>query len=445
MSRQPAEDIVNFLSFSDRGERCATFRHLSPRKWKGILQWLNDSGLAFYFLQKLQASDSTGLLPSWVISQLETSYEMNQQRTEDLLQRFDLINTRFTAAGIPFAVLKGFSLVPEFCPSSSLRHQSDFDYLVDEDALPTAREILLALGYTHRNSRSSLESVFLCPGASAPYRNGRQYSVHAPHAVELHLDVWDSQLYRLPELPQLFSPERATGCRLNGLLFPALNEEDAFLLQVVHTCHHLFTHWIRMSSLFEIAYFMSRRAPDSPLWSRVQDRVSSNPVLREFVVIVAGLAAELFGCPAPCLIQTWSEHLRPGVRLWLNRYSRTWAFSDLPVVQFDLFPASKLVLFLHQQYWHNVRKEPSTPLGTSTSTSRPARILSAIKRDPALLLNAAWWRQQRLVRRTLFHGLAGLRYICEIPRWRWLMQSRAAPPPATSITQIAECGRPEGQ
>lgn len=445
MSRRPAEDIVNFLGFSDRAERCVNFRHLSPRKWKRILQWLNDSGLAFYFLSKLKGSNSTGWVPSWVVSQLETNAALNQQRTEDLLWRFNIINRRFTDSGIPFAVLKGFSLVPDFCPSSSLRHQSDFDYLVDEDALPTAREILLALGYTQKHSRSGQESVFLSPGDSTPYRSGRQYSVHAPHAVELHLDVWDAQLYRLPELPRLFSPEKATGCQLNGLLFPALNEEDAFLLQVVHTCHHLFTHWIRMSSLFEIAYFMNRRASDSPLWSRVQHRVSSNPVLREFVVLVAGLAAELFGCPIPYLIQTWAQTLRPGVRLWLNKYGRTWAFSDLPVVQFDLLPASKLVLFLHQQYRDKVTQEPSTPRDTSTSTSRPWRIVTAVRRDPALLLNATWWRQQRLVRRTLFHGLAGLRYICEIPRWRWRMQSRTAPPQMPSITRIAECGRPEGQ
>jgi hypothetical protein len=361
---------------------------------------------------------------------------MNQQRTEDLLQRFDLINTRFTAAGIPYAVLKGFSLVPEFCPSSSLRHQSDFDYLVDKEALSTAREILLSLGYAQKHSRSALESVFLSPGSSTPYRNGRQYSVHAPHAVELHLDVWDAGLYHLPELPRLFSPERTTGYQLDGLLFPALNEEDAFLLQVVHACHHLFTHWIRMSSLFEIAYFMHRRASDLPLWSRVQQRVSSNPVLREFAVLVAGLAAELFKCPVPRLIQTWSETLRSGVQLWLKNYGRTWAFSDLPVVQFVLFPASKLVLFLHQQYRNEITDKPNTSRSTHRSPSRPWRILSAIWRDPALLLNAAWWRQQRVVRRTLFHGLARLRYICEIPRWQWRMRTRAALPQIPLRPQI---------
>jgi hypothetical protein len=34
------------------------------------------------------------------------------------------------------------------------------------------------------------------------------------------------------------------------------------------------------------------------------------------------------------------------------------------------------------------------------------------------VLNADWWKRQLFLRRSLFHSLAGLRFLCEIPRWR---------------------------
>ena len=81
--------------------------------------------------------------------------------------------------------------------------------------------------------------------------------------------------------------ERASTQQWNRYSFSALTNEDAFVLQVIHACHHFFTLWIRMSCLFEIAYFLNRRASDAELWGRVEERVGANGVLREFVVIVS--------------------------------------------------------------------------------------------------------------------------------------------------------------
>jgi hypothetical protein len=56
----PVEDIVGFLSFSrDHRDRLNAIEKFTPRQWKRALQWLDDAGLAFYFLQKLKDTNAT--------------------------------------------------------------------------------------------------------------------------------------------------------------------------------------------------------------------------------------------------------------------------------------------------------------------------------------------------------------------------------------------------
>lgn len=424
MKVRPAEEIVKFLGFS-RGwdDSMPGFRTWNEKQWIRTLQWLDDAGLALYFLQRVKDRNATEFLPGRVLEQLESNYELNQQRTADLWQRFRTINARFLAAGIPFVVLKGFSLAPRFCPSAALRHQGDLDYLIDESSLASAGQILGALGYTHKRSQSSQEEIFLSPGATAPSRSGRQYSPNAPHAAELHLDVWDAALFGLPDLPELFSTRNARMMESQGALFPALSDEDAILLQVVHACFHVFTHWIRMSCLLEISWFLVHRTEDQDLWERIEQRVAECSALRDFVVIVAEMAANLFGCPIPSLIRRWSENMRPEIRLWIESYSREWAFGDLPVYELSLLPKSKLVWFLQKQFRHSGGGERNaTAIGRSDS--RISRMFSAAKQDPRLLLNRDWWSSQLLLRRSIYHGLADLRYFCEYPRWHWRLRTR---------------------
>lgn len=422
---RPVEQIVEFLSVAPAHDRIPHFRQWSRREWTRILQWLDDSGLAFYFLQRLNERGVTNSIPSWVCARLETNFALNRQRTEDLWRQFKTINSRFAAAGIPFVVVKGFSLPPQYCTSCALRYQGDLDYLIDEESLPAAQEILAALSYSRKNSRSRQEAIFLSPNATAPHIDGRQYSPQAPHAIELHFDIWDAGLFGLCRLPRLFRVEQACMQGLNEECFPALNDEDAFLLQILHTCHHLFTHWIRISSLLEIAYFLERRADDRALWSRIEQKIGSDYVVREFTVIVVEMAMKLFSCPVPDVVLSWSKGVRADTRLWVDQYSRQWTFSNIPVHRLSLFPDSKLVLFLQRQY---MAREACDLEHTATAKQgrRPSQMLSAIRSKPALLLDRGWWRKQALIRRTVFHLLAGMRYACEVPRWHWRLRRMRA-------------------
>jgi hypothetical protein len=418
-----AENIVDFLTFSSDSRDCLSpLAKISRRKWERVSQWLHDTGLAFYFLKKLKDTDATGVVPTDVLFRLDENFASNHLRVEDMSRRFNFLNHRFQDAGVHFAVIKGFSLVPQFCPYAPLRHQGDFDYLVDGRSIPAACQVLVKAGYKPKQSRSSKELIFTVPGARA-LRSTEMYSARAPHAVELHTDPWDSELHGLPPIPPLLSVESARTHDSNGFVFPAFGDEDAFLLQVLHACHHLFTLWIRLSNLYEIAYFLSQRANDTELWNAIEERIADSSILREFVAIVCELASRLFAAPIPPLVQVWGTRIRPGSRIWLEHYARTWAFCELPVYEFSFFPRSKLALFLRQQYTHPSHPRKLEERRSSRST-RLSRIASAVKSDPSLVVNGDWWRQQLLIRRSVFHALAGLRYFCEIPRWLWLNRTR---------------------
>jgi len=429
MSRTPAERIVEFLSFSSESGDCVLeLDGLRPRTWEHVLRWLDDAGLPFYFLQKLKSTNTTESVPSQVMSRLERDFSGQRQRVEYMSKRFGFLNQKFNDAGVRYAVLKGFSLVPEFCPNPLLRYQGDFDYLVDDESLPAARQALVEAGYIQKPSPSNQELIFLMPGMGAPSRN-TDYSAHAPHAVELHLDIWDCELDRVSLIPKLFTVEQARPQQWNGLTFPALVDEDAFLLQVLHACHHFFSYWIRMSCLLEIGYFLNRRACDEPLWGRVEQRVGDNPVLREFVVVVTELAAKLFAAPLPRLVRDWGAKIRSGSRVWIESYARSWAFCDPPVVEFGLFPKAKLVRFLHRQYRDNGSARNPMVRDLILPSSRIVRIASSLRDKPSLAFDAAWWKRQLLISRSLFYVLGWLRYFCEIPRWRWRnwARTRSAP------------------
>ena len=424
MKRALGDNLVEFLSFSGPGDSIPALERVSHRDWERALLWLDDTGLAFYFLQKLQDTNSADVIPTLILSRLEANFAANQGRVQDMSRRFDALNRKFNQVGIGYAVLKGLSLVPQFCPYAPLRHQGDFDYLVAPRSLSAAQRILLEAGYVPRDSPASQEFIFVMPGAEAPSRSGRQYSADAAHAVELHLDVWDGDLLRLPTLPNLFTVERATPHEWDGFVFPALTDADAFLLQVVHACQHLFGLWIRMSCFLEIGYFLTRRAHDTALWNQIEQRVGDSLMVREFVVLVCELAAKLFASPIPPLVCSWGATIRPGPRVWIEKYARSFAFCEFPAYQFDLFPRSKLVLFLKNQYAANTRPTKAVDLRGALPLSRLSRIASSVRRKPSLVLDAGYWKRQLVVRRSIFHALAGLRYLCEIPRWLWRTRAR---------------------
>jgi hypothetical protein len=428
MKAKLAEAIVGFLSFSDEAcNRVSQLGKFSERDWDRAVPWLDDTGLALYFLQKLKDAGVASVVPAMVLSGLEKRFTANQKRVAHMARQFEFLNARFRDSGVRYAVVKGVSLVPQFCPDASLRHQGDFDYLIDDQSLPMAQRVLGEAGYGLTSLYPGPEFTFLMPSMGTPPANEEVYEAHAPYAVELHLDLWNADKYKVALPRPLFLVDNVRTYQWGGVAFPVLSDEDAFLGQVLHAFHHLFDYWIRMSSLLEIGYFLSRRASDVSLWNQIEQRVGESTVLSEFIVVVTELVAKLFAAPIPPTVRVWGQRIRHATRVWIENYARQWVFGEVPVYQFRLFPRAKLVLFLQKQYIGDASARKDFARRRLLVSTRLLRIARTIRDEPFTVLKAGWWKRERLGRRAIFHTLSGFRYLCEIPRWRWLNRVKIQP------------------
>jgi hypothetical protein len=414
LNRALAEAVVGCLRVSgattDNLDRVARFRQ---RDWDRTLKWLEYSGLTFYFLQSLQDHLATGILPAAILSRFEGAFTHNQQRNTHMAAEFDRVNQILTESGAQYAVIKGFSLVPQFCPDASLRRQSDFDYLVSRQSLGVAQRALEQHGYS-LSEFSNHELILVKPSAASPQAG---HDRHLPrwYVVELHTEVWEDDLYQIPIAEPSYLENRNSG-HWNGLVFPTLPEEDAFLVQMLHAFKHILGCWVKMSWLLEIAYFLTRRAPDAAFWQKIEQRCALEPLLSEITVVVTKLAAQLFSCPIPSAIGAWAEGLRPEKRVWIEKYGRHWAFGEYPVYDPAWFSPAKLALFLHQLYVADPKIRKSLTQRRLFPRKRYLRSMN----PNGQLLPTTWKRRDWLARQFIFHVGSGLRYLWEIPRWRRL-------------------------
>ena len=438
MKRTVAEAVVNFLSFS--GETSAHVGELAgfnDREWRQAVSWLHDAGLALYLLQKLKQGNVTDIVPTATLCRLEENLAANRRRVVYMASQFEFLNQKLSAAGVRYAAVKGFSLVPQFCPDASLRHQSDFDYLVDHRSLPLAQTVLEEAGYFLSKHKAN-EFVFLMPSRAIPPPDDEQYEAHAPHAVELRVAFWDSDFHGVFLTGPRFSVDNTKTQRWQDSVFPALPEEDAFLIQVIHAFNHVLTGGVRMAWLYEIGYFLSQRSTDELLWQRVERRIGENALLREIVIVVTELSAHFFKASLPTTSIIWAQKLDPAVRIWIKNYARMWVFAKNRVDQLALFSAAKVVLFLHQQYLPDAsvrRHQMRIRLLPWEQLFRRAGSITSKS-----LANSGERRRQlkHALIRFLFHATAGFRYLWEVPRWRRLNKASARLSSSTKRESPAE-------
>ncbi|MET7570024.1 nucleotidyltransferase family protein [Streptomyces sp. NPDC005492] len=91
-----------------------------------------------------KAGDSPGFPYSWVFI---GAYLANRARNQALADEFGRVFAELTAAGLRFAVRKGFSLGEGEYHDPALRRIADLDVLLARDDAPAAHEVLARLGY----------------------------------------------------------------------------------------------------------------------------------------------------------------------------------------------------------------------------------------------------------------------------------------------------------
>lgn len=415
MSRRIAEQIVHYLGLRHENLSSREFPQGSAREWRGALGWLDRSGLALYFWQRLRTDHALGRVPSEVAAELEQRRHENEMRVDAMRDTFAAVNRGFEAANVRYAVLKGFSLVPEYCPEASLRAQADLDYLIGGESLERAQRVLSDQGYSLKK-RNGDEFCYWMP-SEVPTTCRQQYSPKTQWTVELHLSVWEQRYLPMRGVVAEDFFESVTLQEWNGVRFPCLAPPEMFLAQVLHAFKHVLDGWIQLSWLLEIGTFISRHR-ESTVWAELVPWVEREPLIAEAIGIVCQTAADVFEVPLPPLIEQWSRQVLPAARLWLQRYSREFMFEKLPRVEASLFSPAKLVFFLKEQYIADpqIRRDLQ---GRLLLPWRRLRRLGERSPNPRITAREEAVRKIRwLAFIVLYHLGANCRYFWELLRWR---------------------------
>ena len=419
MNRALAQCVVESLRVTGPfQEPLARLRTFSRRDWQQTLPWLDDSGLALYLLDRVNRSGLSQTLPDEIESRLRGNLDSNRRRLAEMKEEFGSLNRRFESAEVKYVVLKGFALIPDYCPDAGLRSQYDYDYLVAEGSLTKAQQVLEAAGYSQKIQSPGFEkvgaSLFAAQSLHLPSSDEDFYSDDLSRTVELHLSLWEPNQDRIRLETPADAVDRTTLTTWEGLRFPVLADEDALILQALHAFQHTLDYWCRPSCFLEIAYFIARRRCDSDFWERFRLRVKGRRYLSEIVGLVFAMAALLFKAPIPTEVRGWTKETLPAaLSLWVQRHGWNWALAR--------FPGSKLSLLVHRQFVEDADLWKKVMLSRLIPIHRPARVVESGNPTLSSRTLATWGQWRYVCSRLKFHVGGALGYAWELPRWKLVL------------------------
>ncbi len=380
---------------------CERLRRLSVREWQRLLPWLDRSGLALYFLDRLAELELTAILPSPVLTRLQQNLADNTVRTDSMIAEAAAIHAAFQQARLSYATLKGFSLWPLSVPRLELRSQLDLDFLIAEKCVVKARHILEARGYRlHAISGNAWE--FKSDGECIFSLNSL-YKPMPQRSVELHVEPVGSAC-----ITRLSRTERRL---FHEVSMPVLSAVDLFLDQGMHLAKHIASEFSRTAHLIEFRRHILARHHEDAFWNCLRQRAATNPKAPLALGLVILLITRLMGDFAPSALTTWTVDCLPTpARLWVEMYGRQAVYGPSP---------NKLYLLLQPHL--EITSEPGKrslrqsllPLRLPMAVSYP----TARETAPARVRRYA--TQLRFIAfRLRFHTFEGLRYLLESIRFR---------------------------
>jgi Uncharacterised nucleotidyltransferase len=403
LSREQSIREAVLLIFCDlQSDRCLQLLNISSKEWQGLLRWLDISGLALYFLDRMMELQLCNVLPSDVLARLQQNLKDNTDRTHGMLAESIVIQQEFQETHLTYATLKGFSLCPFSVPRLELRHQFDLDFLVAEKSVAKARQILERRGYRLYaiSGRSWEFKINEMPGV--PMKD--LYKDLPGRSVELHVEPSTSSS------PVLLQRTETRECY--GMSMPVLSSIDLFLGQGLHAYKHVCSEFSRTAHLLEFRRHVLARRDDETFWDELRSTAEENPNASLGLGVVTQLITCVMGEFAPEALTNWTASCLPGAaRLWVEMYGRRTVFGS--------FPGSKLYLLLQKEL-----ESAGVPAKRSLRGALlPSRLPPAVVRasaDEGLPMRVRRYRMQLnlIFSRLRFHVIEGFRYTWESHRWR---------------------------
>jgi len=403
LSKQQQIREAVLLSFCDpRPRECAKLQGLSSRQWKPLLHWLDISGLALYFLERITELEISEELPITVLARLRKNLEDNTVRTDAMIAEAASIQQEFQDAGLSYVMMKGFSLWPISVPRLELRSQLDLDFLIANSSANQARSILEARGYHLRAiSGRSWELKTKAAGVSSIKD---LYKMKPQRTVELHLErpgpVNESRLARAEQ--RLF----------RGARMPVLAPADLFLGQGMHLFKHICGPSFRTAHLLEFRRHVRARHHEDRFWTELRQLAERDTRVPLGLGVVILLISQVLGDFAPEALTSWTVDTLPAeIRLWVQLYGRKVVFYNSS--------GSKLYLLLQQEL-EKVGIAAKRSLGQELIPRQLPRVIwqRTLGEKPQESVRRYYKQLNYVGMRVRFHIIEGLRYLRESARWK---------------------------
>jgi hypothetical protein len=396
--------------FRDSAERSRErLSAISQRNWARSYYWLYASGLTLYFINQLEILGIEDAIPVETLERLQQNFADNRMRSAAMFAEFASINQAFHAAGVDYANLKGFALSPESCPHPALRHQLDFDFLVDGSHLELCREILAESGYILTAATKTTWEFKAGTSELGSVKNF--YKSTPPRSVELH---FASSSTTTPSPSRDERLDRLALRSWDGLTFPALSPSEQFVGQTLHLFGHLCSACTRPAWILEYKNHVSFYYNDQNFWEAVVERSRAHRRAPIAIGLASLLSSRLFSGKTPSQLDEWTLDCLPApVRLWAERYGPRTVLAD--------FPGTKLYLLLQQELERSDEARPSQAQRRRRllPLNRPPRMVYAAPDD-----NLWQWLRKEIYQarfvlfRLRFHVVEGIRYLIESARWK---------------------------
>ena len=374
------------------------------RDWLRAKYWLDVSGLALYFLDRLIALKLESCIPADFLEQLRGHLGENRDRAASLFTEILEITRALQYRNIKCAVLKGITLPLESVPESALRNQMDLDILVRSSDVDSTKECLASFGYVLDAISGSTWEFKTGPSGTSSLKN--LYQVRPERSVEVHL---------VDDLPPTTSADRLTRAvwkSIQGQQLPSLSPADVFVLQGQHLFKHMCGEHTRVSWVLEYWRHVCARRVDSAFWAEVELIAAQEPGVKLAIGAATLLASLMFGPFAPQELSNWSmEQLPPAICLWIQLYGRRLLLSDSP--------GSKLYLLLRKELNPQSPGEEAARRKLMFPLHRPPRITRPIGNEGILTRFRRYRFESYFVfRRLRFHVAEGIGLAVESLRWQ---------------------------
>ena len=391
---------------------CTWLRSLTSRQWRRLLSWLDLSGLALYFFDRIAKSQCASDLPDEVFSSLERRLNENAQRTQSMIAESIAIQREFQRAGLCYAVVKGLSLWPNSVPSPELRLQFDLDYLLADEDMHEAQNLLMRLGYRPRVSSEScwkfVRNERPCLTLKDVYKDTRSW------AVELH-EVPDGSAQTSPFIGMQWR-------EIFGLSMPTLSPVDVFLRQGLHAYKDVCSQFVRVALLVEFYRHVLFYRNNAAFWTALRREANENSRAVLALGLVTLLTTQVIGEFAPEALTHWTVDCLPRpARLWVTKYGERAVLGS--------FPGSKLYRLLTKELEtekiHADLIFPQPPAASCAATplklSRPKETLH-VRLTRFVRLIPYRMQLDLIPSRLRFYGVEGLRLAWEAHRWRRVLR-----------------------